>query len=251
MERELTHADAAELLGAYALDALDADEREAVEQHLEACPRCRAEVADHRTVASFMGSAGGPAPDGLWDRIAGSLEEAPPELRLAPVVPLRERRSVSVRVGAAAAALAAGVIGVLGAEVVHLNHQVDHVAASDRTNAALMSAATHALANPDAQRVSMRSPDGSVTAQVAVLPDGTGFLVADRLPALASDRTYQLWALADGQTISAGVLGARPQIVAFRYAPAGLSGFAVTAEHAGGVSVSQNAPVVVGTVQRM
>ncbi|MBV9040137.1 MAG: anti-sigma factor [Acidimicrobiia bacterium] len=251
MERELTHADAAELLGAYALDALDADEREAVEQHLESCPRCRAEVADHRTVASFMGSAGGPAPDGLWDRIAGSLEEAPPELRLAPVVPLRERRSVSVRVGAAAAALAAGVIGVLGAEVVHLNHQVDHVAASDRTNAALMSAATHALANPDAQRVSMRSPDGSVTAQVAVLPDGTGFLVADRLPALASDRTYQLWALADGQTISAGVLGARPQIVAFRYAPAGLSGFAVTAEHAGGVSVSQNAPVVVGTVQRM
>ena len=250
MERELTHADAAELLGAYALDALDADEREAVEQHLEACPRCRAEVADHRTVASFMGSAGGPAPDGLWDRIAGSLEEAPPELRLAPVVPLRERRSVSVRVGAAAAALAAGVIGVLGAEVVHLNHQVDHVAASDRTNTALMSAATHALANPDAQRVSMRSPDGSVTAQVAVLPDGTGFLVADRLPALASDRTYQLWALAGGQKISAGVLGARPQIVAFRYAPAGLSGFAVTAEHAGGVSVSQNAPVVVGTVQR-
>ena len=250
MERELTHADAAELLGAYALDALDADEREAVEQHLEACPRCRAEVADHRTVASFMGSAGGPAPDGLWDRIAGSLEEAPPELRLAPVVPLRERRSVSVRVGAAAAALAAGVIGVLGAEVVHLNHQVDHVAASDRTNTALLSAATHALANPDAQRVSMRSPDGSVTAQVAVLPDGTGFLVADRLPALASDRTYQLWALAGGQKISAGVLGARPQIVAFRYAPAGLSGFAVTAEHAGGVSVSQNAPVVVGTVQR-
>ncbi|MBV8388156.1 MAG: anti-sigma factor, partial [Acidimicrobiia bacterium] len=247
MERELTHADAAELLGAYALDALDADEREAVEQHLEACPRCRAEVADHRTVASFMGSAGGPAPDGLWDRIAGSLEEAPPELRLAPVVPLRERRSVSVRVGAAAAALAAGVIGVLGAEVVHLNHQVDHVAASDRTNTALMSAATHALANPDAQRVSMRSPDGSVTAQVAVLPDGTGFLVADRLPALASDRTYQLWALAGGQKISAGVLGARPQIVAFRYAPAGLSGFAVTAEHAGGVSVSQNTPVVVGT----
>lgn len=250
MERELTHADAAELLGAYALDALDADEREAVERHLEVCPRCRAEVADHRTVASFMGSAGGPAPDGLWDRIAGSLEEAPPELRLAPVVPLRERRSVSVRVGAAAAALAAGVIGVLGAEVVHLNHQVDHVAASDRTNTALMSAATHALANPDAQRVSMRSPDGSVTAQVAVLPDGTGFLVADRLPALASDRTYQLWALADGQKISAGVLGARPQIVAFRYAPAGLSGFAVTAEHAGGVSVSENSPVVVGTVQR-
>jgi hypothetical protein len=251
VNRELTHAAAAELLGAYALDALDADEREAVERHLEECPRCRAEVADHRTVASFLGSAGGPAPEGLWDRIAGSLEEAPPELRLAPVVPLHERRhSVSVRVGIAAAAVAAAVIGLLGAEVVHLNNKVDHMTASDRTNTALLSAATQALADPHAQRVSMRSPNGSVSVEAALLPDGDGFLVADNLPALSNDRTYQLWALANGQKISAGVLGARPHVVAFRYAPAGLAGFAVTAEQAGGVSASQNAPVVVGTTQR-
>ncbi len=56
MERELTHVEAADLLGAYALDAVEADEREAIERHLQECPRCRAEVADHRTVASFMGS---------------------------------------------------------------------------------------------------------------------------------------------------------------------------------------------------
>ena len=74
--------------------------------------------------------------------------------------------------------------------------------------------------------------------------------MADDLPALAADRTYQLWALADGQKISAGVLGARPQVVAFRYAPSGLSGFAVTDEHAGGVVSTQNAPVVLGTLQR-
>jgi hypothetical protein len=250
MERQLTHEEAAEMLGAYALDAVDADEREAVERHLDECPRCRAEVADHRLVASFLGSAGGRAPDGLWDRISGSLEEAPPELRLAPVVPLTDRRSVSLRVGAAAVAVAAAVIAVLGAEVLHLNHQVDHLAGPSRTDTALLSAATHALADPDAQRVSMRSPDGGVTAEAALLADGTGFLVADDLPALPSDRTYQLWALANGQKISAGVLGARPRVLAFRYAPSGLSGFAVTAEQAGGVSVSQNAPVVLGTVQR-
>ena len=79
MERELTHDEVAELLGAYALDAVEGDERDAVDRHLNECPRCRAEVADHRTVASFLGSAGGRAPDGLWDRIAGTLEEAPPE----------------------------------------------------------------------------------------------------------------------------------------------------------------------------
>jgi len=250
MERELTHDEVAELLGAYTLDAVDTDERDAVEHHLNECPRCRAEVADHRTVASFLGSAGGRAPDGLWDRIAGSLEEAPPELRLAPVLPLKERRSVSLRVGAAAAAVAAGVIAVLGLEVVHLNHQVDHLAAPGGANNSLLSAATHALADPSTKRVSMRSSDGQRSAEVALTSDGTGFLVADDLPALPDDRTYQLWALANGQKISAGVLGARPQVVAFRYAPSGLSGFAVTDEQAGGVVSTQNAPVVLGTLQR-
>lgn len=248
MERELTHDEAAALLGAYALDAVEADERDAVEQHLNECPRCRAEVADHRTVASFLGSAGGRAPEGLWDRIAGSLEEAPPELKLAPVVPLNERRSVSLRVGAAAAAVAAGVIAVLGAQVVHLNDQVDKMSTPERADTALLSAATQAFADPQAQQVSMRSPDGSVSAKAALLPDGTGFLVAHDLPALPNDRTYQLWALANGQKISAGVLGANPRVVAFRYAPSGLSGFAVTNEQAGGVTATQNTPVVLGTV---
>jgi len=250
MERELTHDEVAELLGAYALDAVDVDERDAVERHLNECPRCRAEVADHRTVGSFLGSAGGRAPDGLWDRIAGSLEEAPPALRLAPVVPITQRRSVSLRVGAVAAAVAAGVIAVLGVEVVHLNHQVDHLAAPQRTDNALLTAATRALADPHTQRVSMRSADGQHSADVALTPDGTGFLVADNLPALPGDRTYQLWALADGQKISAGVLGARPSVVAFHYAPSRLSGFAVTDEQAGGVVSTQNSPVVLGTLQR-
>ena len=249
MERELTHAEATELLGAYALDAVEVDERDAVERHLNECPRCRAEVADHRTVASFLGSAGGRAPDGLWDRIAGSLEEAPPELNLAPVVPIKQRRSVSLRVGAAAAAIAAAVIAVLGLEVVHLNNQVDNLAAPSQPNSELLSAASRALVDPQAKRVAMRSNDGSISAEAALLPDGTGFLFANDLPALPNDRTYQLWALAGGQKISAGVLGASPQVVAFRYAPSDLSGFAVTAEQAGGVSVSQNAPVVLGTLQ--
>src|SRR5204862_6746753 len=110
MERELTHDEAADLLGAYALDAVAVDERDAIDRHLNGCPRCRAEVADHRTVASFLGSAGGRAPDGLWDRIAGSLEEEPHELKLAPVIPLNERREVRMRVGADSASVDAGVI---------------------------------------------------------------------------------------------------------------------------------------------
>ena len=54
-----------ELLGAYALDAVDPDERDRIELHLTECPRCRAEVADHREVAAFLAQPGGSAPDGV------------------------------------------------------------------------------------------------------------------------------------------------------------------------------------------
>src|SRR3954449_3338683 len=107
MGRELTHADIEELLGAYALDAVDGDEQEAIEVHLRECPRCRAEVADHREVAALLAHGGQPAPDGIWDRIVDSLEEAPPRLNLAPVAPLARRRGVGTRLAAAVAAVAA------------------------------------------------------------------------------------------------------------------------------------------------
>jgi len=250
VERELTHDEAAELLAAYALDAVENDEREALEHHLRDCPRCRAEVADHRMVASFLASGGGRAPDGLWDRIAGSLDEAPPELRLAPVVTFPSRRSLSLRVGAAVAAVAAGVIALLGVEVGHLNDRLDQVAQRRRPGTDLLAAATSALADPDARRAALRSPDGRLSAEAAVLPDGAGFLVVHRLPALPVDRTYQLWALAGGQRISAGVLGPQPQVIAFRYSGPDVSGLAVTAEHAGGVAETANAPVVLGELRQ-
>ena len=71
-----------ELIGAYALDAVDPEERDAVERHLAECPRCRMELAGHLEVAALLGNTGAPAPDGVWARIATSLEEPPPALRL-------------------------------------------------------------------------------------------------------------------------------------------------------------------------
>jgi hypothetical protein len=82
VERLIGHAELQELLGAYALDAVDPDEAAAIERHLPDCPRCRNELADHREVAALLGYAGGSAPGGVWDRIIASLEEPPPALRL-------------------------------------------------------------------------------------------------------------------------------------------------------------------------
>ncbi|MGH9131722.1 MAG: anti-sigma factor domain-containing protein [Acidimicrobiales bacterium] len=82
MSRPLSHTDYEELLGAFALDAVDDAESAAVELHLLDCPRCRAEVARHRETAGLLGYAGALAPEGLWERIAGELREAPPALTL-------------------------------------------------------------------------------------------------------------------------------------------------------------------------
>ena len=40
----MSHDEASDLLGAYALDAVDGNEFTELEEHLETCPRCRAEL---------------------------------------------------------------------------------------------------------------------------------------------------------------------------------------------------------------
>jgi len=87
VERLTGHAELQELLGAYALDAVEPEEAAVIELHLATCPRCRHELAEHREVAALLGYAGGAAPSGVWDRIIASLEEPPPALKLtsAPV----------------------------------------------------------------------------------------------------------------------------------------------------------------------
>ena len=52
----MTHDEVSELLGAFALDAVDGEEYEQIEAHLSECPRCRAEVDAHREVAAALGN---------------------------------------------------------------------------------------------------------------------------------------------------------------------------------------------------
>ena len=74
----MAHHEIEELLGAYALDAVDAEEARVVEEHLLVCPRCRAEVAEHREVAALLTSGTSePVPDGVWNRIAADLGDSP------------------------------------------------------------------------------------------------------------------------------------------------------------------------------
>jgi hypothetical protein len=58
----MTHDQSRESLGAYALDVLDASERDAVAAHLEGCASCRSELESLRAVATELAFASSPLP---------------------------------------------------------------------------------------------------------------------------------------------------------------------------------------------
>jgi anti-sigma factor RsiW len=202
---ELQHHEVEELLGAYALDAVDAGEAEAVEAHLETCPRCRAEVDAHREVAAHLAQAGAPAPDQVWDRIAAAIDgDAPPPMRLVvdrPAAPARWRRWAGPALGAAAAA-AVVVVGVSA------------VVDDGDTGGDLETAALEAFESPQASMAELVGEDGAVLARLAVLPGGQGYVLAGALPDL-DDGTYQLWGSDGATVVSLGVLGRHPETAAF------------------------------------
>ena len=284
-----TEAEIEELLGAYALDALEPDEALMVEAHLSECVRCSAEVARHHEVAGLLANSGGVAPDELWDRIAerldtagapswevlaarldgpsmpgidqggvsaptaaGSIEPA----AVAEVVPIeraaRRRGRWTTGVISAVAVAAAVAALVLGVQVHHLNGQVSALGSSHQT---VTQAAQVALENPTTQRVQLTptatstAPSGA-TVTLVLSATGTGFVIPQGLHTLPDEETYQLWGSISGQLISLGVLGADPRVATFTFdSGAKVQAFAITIEQEGGVAQSTHQPLVEGSVQ--
>jgi anti-sigma-K factor RskA len=256
----MTHDEASELLGAYALDAVDGDEFTELEEHVETCPRCRAELDSLREVAGAMGSSVEPLPEGLWSQIAFRLperqegEESPPMPQLTPEArtPFREpagrrrkRRTLVTTIGAIAVA-AAAVAVVLGIGLVRADTKVSNMQAAQ---AARSSAVTAALHTPGHRLITLDTSAHAALAQVVVVPSGQGYLVSSKLPSLGDGQTYQLWAVEGKEPISLGLLGASPRQAAFSMAgstrPAHLS---ITAEPSGGSVVPTGPIIATGTV---
>ncbi len=232
------HDEVQELLGVYALDALDGDELAEIELHLAECPRCRAEVEEYREAAAQLAFTGMEAPAGVWQKIQAALEEAPPEIALARVVPFRPSRWQSL--GARLVATAAVVISLiaLGVAVTRSGDSAPSSVDAEIASAAL---------DPAARQVHLVSSEGR-SADVILLPsEGKAFLAKHSLPKLAADETYQLWGQQNGTKVSLGVLGSDPGHMVL---PLGSSyeALAITAEKKPGVVASDNPAVVAGLV---
>jgi hypothetical protein len=248
-----SHPEIAELLGAYALDAVEADERRLIEDHLRECPRCRDEVAQHRDVAAHLAFAGEPAPDGLWARIAAGIEAGPGPSDLARLYPLRSRsrtRSWAAGASIGLAAVILALVAALGWQVHRQDDRLSGLSAAQRY-AGLDGAAMGALVDPRATKVSLTSADRRLRIEAAIEPDGAGFLVPSpgaSLPPLPSSETYQLWAVTGSRAVSVGLLGSRPAVATFELSGPRMDTLAITAEKAGGAAQPTRSATVTGNL---
>lgn len=268
MGRALTPAELDVLLGAYALDALDDDERAAVEVWIARSPNARRDADELRETASLLAESVEEPPSDLWSRIESRLGDADeadeavdvPPLRMPEVVDLGARRDAPAAqrsrrrpwlIGIAAAlalgiAVSAGVI--VGHAVSDQNARIDQLAVGMERRAMERAALSAAMA-PDSRTAALASSDGAVLAEVVTTADGRGYFMTDALPRLPDGRTYQLWALMGEEpgspVVSVGVMGRNPTVMAFN-SDAGVMGFVVTEEDAPGVARSTHPPMLQG-----
>jgi anti-sigma-K factor RskA len=220
-----------ELLGAYALDAVDADDRRRVDDYLQVNPRAAAEVQAHREVATMLAFTGMDAPDGLWGRIADEIGEQapPPGPELAKVMSLDEhpkRRAIS-RAAPWLVSAAAAVVIVFVA--------VGLADRADAPNEPLASAIEVARSDRDSLTTTLVAEGSPATAEAIIDQDGHGYVVARDLPTLPDGQTYQLWGVVEGgDVISLGIFGPNPEIETFTVEGT-VDALAITIEQSPGV----------------
>ncbi|MFC5213313.1 anti-sigma factor domain-containing protein [Streptomyces coerulescens] len=237
-------ADAHDLAGAFAVDALTREEREAFLRHAADCADCAHEVAQHQQTATWLALAAArtPPPD-LKDRVLAEVARTP---QLRATLPGREgvhrgRRFTPrlLNLALAACLAAAAAFGGLAAWQ-HQEAQQARQEASSRT-----ADFARLLAAPDTSFVRQDvSYGGSGTVAVSRRLDQAAYFCEDLAP-LPPDRTYQLWYIAPGNQVrSAGLLPARTALQAVSLPPPGAAAsLAITVEPGKGSAEPSSKPL--------
>jgi len=235
MEQDRDPQELRELLGAYALGALDDDEHAQVEDYVLHDTDARSELHQLEHAVAWLGHASPRPSEASWqavraemdrDLAAGTHSDAADEPAGDTVVDLAARRARPrwARITAVAAALALVVaVGV-----------------------ATFSALSSDGGSSPTTTVALAAPDGQVAVKVRMHDDGTGTIVTSSLPSAPAGHEYQLWSQADATASmeSAGLLGTDPDGHPIRI-PAHSHRMAISVEPVGGSPQPTTAPVAV------
>lgn len=247
--------DAEQLLGAYALGALDHGELEALERHLEGCSSCQAQLGEYQQVA-----------DGLLHLTAVRMPGPALRARLAEVVAggrLPDARESSERAGhdraagrfrwpqAAWAGLGVVLVAVnlyLFAQLRTLSARTEELLSQQRANQTAL--AVMSYPNSRVANLEQDSLRGSFTYDDQI---PLAVLNVWGLPLLPAEQSYQLWLIQDdGSRASGGLLsptGDSEFVSLVVWSPVSfesVQGIGITVEPAGGSS-EPSGPRVLGT----
>jgi hypothetical protein len=255
-------------VGAYVVNALDPDELEEFEAHLAVCPTCSREVAEFgETAAELSLLASVPPPAALRGSILSAISEVrplPPEpptetSRAEPTT--NESQTVAADIRHAVDELAlrrqqrrTRVLTVLVAAVVAaavaLGGVVYTLVQSRQAQVAQQAAETELLTAPDVQTYTATMKDGGQISFVVSRSLNRALFIGKDLPAVGSDRTYQLWTLEGERAIPDNlVTGGGDQKEFFRETLNGVTSLAVSIEAAGGAQ--QPTPSTIQTVTQL
>jgi anti-sigma-K factor RskA len=228
------------LIGAYALDAVSAQERADFEEHLTVCADCRGELAGLRqTLAEIAGSVPATPPASLRGDVLSAITNV---RQLPPVVPTetarkpkRQRRQWNQRWLVAAAAAAAVIIGGL---------TWHPWTGSEPTP---VSAVQQVEQAPDAHRYVTQLKGAKAT--VTFSPElGKSVLETHHMPPAPAGHTYQLWYMtAAGKATPAGFVtpsAAGHSTVLLTGHAGGAALIGMTVEPAGGSAQPTTKPIM-------
>jgi anti-sigma-K factor RskA len=238
-----TSSDLHTLTGVYAMNALSGSERAEFEAHLPRCPSCVQEVTELQATTAVLGAAVEFAPPAhLRAQVLAGVTTtrqlppaAPAPEAAVSVLPPQNRWLIRTSVLAAAASvLVAVVVGVQG---VRDRGELDAL----RQSAAGYSQVSDLLSAPDATLLSDSGTGGGHGTVVMSPSRGKAAFLADGLPSLPADRTYQLWVVGPGGPRPAGLLQDKP-VVADDIA--GARAIALTVEPSGGSAAPTTTPIL-------
>jgi anti-sigma-K factor RskA len=251
----MNHSDYEQLAAGFAIDALEPDDEQAFQRHLEGCPTCKVGVRELDELAASLAYVlprAGPPPS---LRAAIRRKTGHTARRRA----LRVVRSWSGSRIAARVAVVLGIVALFGLSLWNLGLREQHEL--DRFRMANLEAALRMLNDPSAQPVALSGPANARGARATVLAssrEDRAVLVVEGLPRPPEDRVYELWSLPQGDLTQASRAmifslrsGAGARAIRFSQPIQPNTGFAITEEPGPrGSDRPSGVPILVGAPPR-